>query len=652
MENKTKEAGGEILGRVGGLLARPFVGQARSQNINQGIQNFVTSRVNQPIERGLRKARIDKAVGKAVRWGTADIPGTPRLIMKHRPLSERLLLGSRAGEKAVKLISENPEYAMFPDPVSGKVYLGLKHFTRRAIGAQPLTKTAQVDAYQQEKEWTCSAACLRAALLHLGYDLPESDLADVIGAQENRGAETTQIVEAANKLGLESWEQGFDSLQDAIEVLKHGIPIIADIQSFNYPGKGHYVVIAGHRPGKGFVIMDPNTKGKTAIDNWRLVPDEEMEEIWWDRAMAPPHDMMIKWGVMVTDPSNTKEASTQLNGLFDELEKIGNPVAGAISGALLGGALGGYAGHQQGAGKSRLNPELSNKTFLTSVGAISGAVFGAILGAASPLVVSGLRGSSREGKEIATGIVRSTAAGTAIGAGAGGALGIADAANLVDDDRTSENAKSRIIGNVIHGALVGSVFGLSHGVAKSVPNYGGSGDPSSYGGYEGYKRRHGVGPDKKEPLPDWLKGVKTKNEAKRRYRDLARKNHPDRGGDTKKMQDITTAWESAQMHSDFPKTASIFFEALLSELEKIGASREAIEAMKAGGKAMGIFGGVYGAAKGMTPDEEGKKKPISKAVKGTIAGGLIGALLALGIQRRASGKPAIPNIFSKNASSI
>lgn len=176
---------------------------------------------------------------------------------------------------------------------------------------QCLTKLAQVGTHQQETEWTCSAACLRAALLHLGYDLPEADLAAAIGARPNRGAETSDIVAAAQKLGLESWEQSFPSLVDARECLKNGIPIIADIQSFNHPGKGHYVLLAGFNE-QGFMMMDPNTKGKTALPNWRLIPDEKLTEIWWDRSMAPPHYLMPMWGVMVAEKANEATAPSLL----------------------------------------------------------------------------------------------------------------------------------------------------------------------------------------------------------------------------------------------------------------------------------------------------------------------------------------------------
>ena len=183
-------------------------------------------------------------------------------------------------------------------------------------------KLAQVDAYQQKTEWSCSAATLKAALLHHGHDFSEEELIKAIGARKGRGAETTDIMNGAKKLGFDAYEGSFKSLDDAKETLKKGLPIIADIQSFNYPGKGHYIVIAGFKPGKGFIVMDPNTKGKTAIDNWRVLSAEKLEEIWWDRAMAPPHKLMPKWGVMVKPKSLEKDAGIRTDELINAVKVV------------------------------------------------------------------------------------------------------------------------------------------------------------------------------------------------------------------------------------------------------------------------------------------------------------------------------------------
>jgi hypothetical protein len=175
-------------------------------------------------------------------------------------------------------------------------------------------KIAKVSAYQQETQWSCSAATLKAAALHWGVDLTEKAIIKAVGARKGRGAETTDIVDGAKKLGFKAWEKGFKDLAEAKAMLAKGVPIIADVQSFNHKGKGHYVLIAGYKPGKGFVLMDPNTKGKTAKDNWRILSDKEMEKQWWDRAMAPPHELMPKWGVMIMPKQKEKTAFLGFKG--------------------------------------------------------------------------------------------------------------------------------------------------------------------------------------------------------------------------------------------------------------------------------------------------------------------------------------------------
>jgi hypothetical protein len=249
---------------------------------------------------------------------------------------------------------------------------------------QRLVKLAQVGTHQQETEWTCSAACLRSALIHLGYDLPEADLAAVIGAQQGRGAETTDIVNAAKKLGLEAWEQSFRTLEVAKEVLGQGIPIIADIQSFNHPGKGHYVLLAGF-DASGFKMMDPNTKGKTAVPNWRQISNEKLEEIWWDRAMASPHEMMPKWGIMVMEPLS-KESSLFATAMVDELTKLGagtganaEIIEAVIKGAKMLGVLGAGIGFVKGSDPGPDGGESSGPIAGAVTGAIKGAIIGAIL---------------------------------------------------------------------------------------------------------------------------------------------------------------------------------------------------------------------------------------------------------------------------------
>lgn len=160
------------------------------------------------------------------------------------------------------------------------------------------TKEAQVSPYQQKTQWTCSAACLKAVLAHYGQNIPEMQLIEAIGAKKGRGAECDEIAAAARKLGFDAFEYSFESIDQAKSLTDADMPIICDIQSFNNPGKGHYVVMTAI--DDQVHLMDPNTP-----TNERVISREEMDERWWDRAMAPPHSMMPKWGIIVLPKEST-----------------------------------------------------------------------------------------------------------------------------------------------------------------------------------------------------------------------------------------------------------------------------------------------------------------------------------------------------------
>lgn len=236
------------------------------------------------------KLRVRKAVGGATKALLADVPRTPRLFMKHRTPVERAAIGSKVGDFATKTLAENPEVLLtsaIPVPGATTGYLAAKKL---------LFKKASVQPYQQRTQHTCSAASLLAVLDHYGFSADEHDLSGLIGVRQKGGAETTQIAEAARRLGMDSFEYSFESLAQARLLTDADIPIIADIQSFNHPGSGHYVVIT-KIDDQAVHLMDPNVDG-----NVRAISRQEMDERWWDRSMKPPHALMPRWGIVVLPP--------------------------------------------------------------------------------------------------------------------------------------------------------------------------------------------------------------------------------------------------------------------------------------------------------------------------------------------------------------
>jgi predicted double-glycine peptidase len=207
-------------------------------------------------------------------------------------------------------------------PGTAEAILGGKHLLRKALGVKvangdmlqyfadhpeklkekqkrdrrKMEKTAEVMPYQQKTQWSCSASCFKAVAAHHGLRIPELVAINLVGAVPGRGAETTQIAEAARKVGFQAFEYSFDSIDQARHLLDQDLPIICDIQSFNNPGKGHYVVMVSADEQR-VQLMDPNTPG-----NWRVISRADMNARWWDRAMAPPHQLMWRWGVVIVPP--------------------------------------------------------------------------------------------------------------------------------------------------------------------------------------------------------------------------------------------------------------------------------------------------------------------------------------------------------------
>ena len=78
----------------------------------------------------LRAVRFPQAVGRVVQTLAADVPHTPRLLMKSRTLAERAALGAQAGEAATKILAESPEILpmqLVPVPGLTPTYLAAKN---------------------------------------------------------------------------------------------------------------------------------------------------------------------------------------------------------------------------------------------------------------------------------------------------------------------------------------------------------------------------------------------------------------------------------------------------------------------------------------------------------------------------------------------
>lgn len=278
------------------------------RTLEKGVGNTLDKVITNPLERGLTALKTHKAVSQganalsALSDASPVIPGTEKLRLMPsfgKNTQGRSAWADSVGKKVVRGIAENPIAALAPGgaalPVIDRMLGRMMPKYAQAFELS-LTKIAAVSPYQQATQWSCSAACLKAVLAHYGTELSEDEAVLAVGAREGRGAEVTEISDAATSLGFDAFDYEFSSLDQANVLLQQDIPIICDIQSFNYEGKGHYVVL--HKlDAHSAHLMDPNTPG-----NSRVIPLDHLEAMWWDHTMAKPHVLKQKWGVVILPP--------------------------------------------------------------------------------------------------------------------------------------------------------------------------------------------------------------------------------------------------------------------------------------------------------------------------------------------------------------
>ena len=250
------------------------------------------TRLIQILEPHWNDEKIKQVEGRGIRFKSHD-----HLPEKERNVTVQRFFAVRPKTALHKLTGMDPGWAV--DQYLDKMSKDKEELNNQFRELFELTKPkkektaeAYVDAYQQKEKWSCSAACLKSVMDYYDVTISEEECIKRIGTKPNKGAETTQIVDAAKELGFDSYEKSL-SIEEAKKLLDDGIPIICDIQSFTKKGSGHYVVLCDIDDTYCY-IMDPNVEGNT-----RKLTVEDFVSRWHDRAMAPPHEPMIRWGVII-----------------------------------------------------------------------------------------------------------------------------------------------------------------------------------------------------------------------------------------------------------------------------------------------------------------------------------------------------------------
>lgn len=314
MKSRTPAELGALQGKVEGAIHKGVTGPLESALKGLRVNKGIGYGANALAAASERSPVIPGAVGRAL---DKYVPSKLR-IPQFQDAAQRRQWAMQKGDQAVRTIAENPAAALLPgglalpvvDRLLGRMMpktaslvdsmFKLAELTiERVQERRGMVKEAQVAPYQQKTQWSCSAACLKAVLENYGITISEEECVGAIGAREGRGAEVTDISEGARRLGYDSFDYLFHSLDQAKVLTDQGIPIICDIRSFNYDGKGHYVVLTDIDDA-GVRLMDPNTPG-----NQRLLTHDHMDARWWDYTMAKPRELREKWGVVVLPPETS-----------------------------------------------------------------------------------------------------------------------------------------------------------------------------------------------------------------------------------------------------------------------------------------------------------------------------------------------------------
>lgn len=126
-----KDAGGELLGGLAGLLARPIAGAAGSAAVRNKVVSGLTTHVNDPLERLLHRVGAGKAVEGIARAAAVPVP-------KSWPLVGRLAEKSLTIPEGVPLLGGKGSIPYLPTPEARSAWAKTKaHDTINTIAQHP-----------------------------------------------------------------------------------------------------------------------------------------------------------------------------------------------------------------------------------------------------------------------------------------------------------------------------------------------------------------------------------------------------------------------------------------------------------------------------------------------------------------------------------
>lgn len=117
----------------------------------------------------------------------------------------------------------------------------------------------------QTTDYTCGPTCLEMLLEFYGVEYDSEKLEALCEAAPKRGTDNQKLVEAAQGCGVEPRVLENASLQDIIETIESGHPVL--VNYFNCKsGVGHFGVVKGvDAEGKALLLADPKNGDDYAL---------------------------------------------------------------------------------------------------------------------------------------------------------------------------------------------------------------------------------------------------------------------------------------------------------------------------------------------------------------------------------------------------
>ncbi len=130
----------------------------------------------------------------------------------------------------------------------------------------------ELTATKQEKDYTCAPASLRSVLKYHGVNLEEEILEELCGTTTENGTSREGLSKAVESLGLSHYSKQNATIEDIIEKIDEGLPVMVNyfLPEIN---EGHYSVVVGYDKDNLY-IMD--------VQNGREIkyPKAQFEKNW------------------------------------------------------------------------------------------------------------------------------------------------------------------------------------------------------------------------------------------------------------------------------------------------------------------------------------------------------------------------------------